>query len=90
MLTQFDIKTAKPKEKLYRLFDDRGLYLEVVPQGGRYWRMKYRHLGKEKRLALGAYPDVSLAEARDKRDEARKLVSMVVRDIYHVSHRPIK
>lgn len=51
------------------------MYLEITPRGGRYWRMKYRFEGKEKRLALGVYPDVSLANARDKRDEARKLLA---------------
>lgn len=53
-------------------FDGSGLYLELTPAGGRYWRLKYRHGGKEKRLALGVYPDVSLKEARDRADAARK------------------
>jgi len=56
-------------------FDGGGLYLHVLPAGGRYWRAKYRHAGKEKTLSLGVYPDVTLAEARDKRDAARKLIS---------------
>jgi hypothetical protein len=47
------IKSAKPQDKLYRLYDERGLYLEVLPKGGKYWRLKYRFNGKEKRLALG-------------------------------------
>lgn len=72
MLTDTAIRSAKGKEKAYRLFDDRGLYLEVMPNGSRYWRMKYRYLNKEKRLALGVYPEVSLAEAREKRDQSRK------------------
>ena len=55
-----------------RHFDGGGLYLEVTPAGGRYWRMKYRHGGKEKRLAFGVYPAVSLKQARDRRDAARK------------------
>lgn len=54
-----------------RLADDRGLYLELMPNGGKYWRLKYRHAGKEKRLALGVYPQVSLAQARKARDAAR-------------------
>ena len=54
-----------------RLSDDRGLYLELTPNGGKYWRLKYRHAGKEKRLALGVYPQVSLAQARRARDAAR-------------------
>ena len=53
-------------------FDGLGLYLELTPAGGRYWRLKYRHGGKEKRLALGVYPEVSLREARDRADTARK------------------
>lgn len=57
-----------------RHFDGAGLYLEVTPAGGRYWRMKYRHAGKEKRLAFGVYPEVSLKQARDRRDAARKLI----------------
>lgn len=55
-------------------FDGAGLYLEVTKAGGRYWRLKYRHGGKEKRLALGVYPEVSLKEARDKTDAARKII----------------
>lgn len=68
-------RNAKPKERSYKLADERGMYLEVMPNGSKYWRMKYRAGGKEKRLALGVYPEVSLAEARAKRDEARKLVA---------------
>jgi len=55
MLTTKQIEHAKPKEKLYRLFDSHGLYLEVHPHGGKYWRLKYYYLGKEKRLAIGTY-----------------------------------
>lgn len=75
MLTIIEAKSAKPKEKLYRLFDERGLYLEVTPSGSKYWRMKYRFNGKDKRIAFGVFPETSLADARAKRDEARKLVS---------------
>jgi integrase len=74
-LTVLDIKQAKPADKPYRLYDEKGMYLEVSPSGGKLFRLKYRVGGKEKRLALGGYPDTSLAEARDKRDEARKLVA---------------
>jgi integrase len=56
-------------------FDGGGLYLEVTPTGGRYWRMKYRHAGKEKRLAFGVYPEVSLKTARERRTEARELIA---------------
>lgn len=75
MLTDTAIRKAKPADKPLRLFDGGGLYLEVSPAGGKLWRLKYRFGGKEKRLALGAYPDTSLAEARDRRDDARKLLA---------------
>jgi integrase len=75
MLTETAIRSAKPREKPYKLFDERGLYLLVAPTGGRLWRFRYRHGGKEKLLALGAYPDVPLRRAREKRDEARRLVA---------------
>ncbi|MEX3926194.1 tyrosine-type recombinase/integrase [Paraburkholderia sp. BR10936] len=73
-LTTLGAKNAKPKEKPYKLADERGLYLLVTPAGGRLWRFKYRHAGKEKLLALGSFPDVSLAEARDAREDARRLL----------------
>ncbi len=66
------VDTAKPREKAYQLADGAGLYLEVVPSGSRYWRMKYRFNGKKNRLAFGVYPAVSLAQARALRDDAKK------------------
>lgn len=66
------VDTTKPKEKPYKLADGGGLYLQVNTNGSKYWRMKYRFAGKEKKLSFGTYPDVSLADARAKRDEARK------------------
>jgi integrase len=69
------IRNAKPKDKTYRVFDGEGLYLEVLPTGGKYWRMKYFFAGKEKRLALGVYPHITLAEARDRRAQARQLLA---------------
>lgn len=66
------VDAAKPREKAYKLADGAGLYLEVVPSGSRYWRMKYRFNGKEKRMAFGVYPAVSLAQARELRDDAKK------------------
>jgi integrase len=74
-LTDTKIRNTKPGEKPMRLFDERGLYLEVSTAGGKWWRLKYRFGGKEKRISLGVYPEVSLKEARDRRDESRKLVA---------------
>lgn len=70
-LTEIKIKSIKPTEKTQRFFDGGGLYLEVTKAGSKYWRWKYRINGKEKRLAFGVWPEVSLREARDKRDECR-------------------
>ncbi|MEP5232268.1 MAG: integrase arm-type DNA-binding domain-containing protein [Alloalcanivorax sp.] len=70
-LTATAVKQAKPKEKTYRLADGGGLYLEVSPKGGKYWRYKYRFSGKEKRLSIGVYPGVSLKDARKAHQEAR-------------------
>lgn len=76
-LTDLALKRAKPSEKTQRLFDGGGLYLEITPAGGRYWRMKYRRpiTGKENRLALGVYPTVTLARARERREDARRLLA---------------
>ena len=71
-ITQAQIVNAKPREKPYRLFDGRGLYVEISPSGGRWWRFKYRINGKEKRLSLGVYPDVSLKAARDRLNDVRR------------------
>ena len=70
-LTDTAIRNAKPKEKPYKLGDAGGLFLLVQPSGGKLWRLKYRIHGKEKKLALGTYPDVGLAEARKRRDDAK-------------------
>lgn len=74
MLTHAGIKAAKPRDKPYKVFDEHGLYLLVRPGGHRWWRLKYRFDGKEKLLSFGVYPEISLREARDKRDDARKLL----------------
>lgn len=74
-LTDTAIRNTKAKEKRYKLADTQEMYLLVTPAGGKYWRLKYRFTGKEKTLALGVYPEVSLKEACEKRDEARKLIS---------------
>ncbi|HFI5335572.1 TPA: tyrosine-type recombinase/integrase [Serratia liquefaciens] len=74
-LTDIKVKTAKPMDKAYKLTDGGGMYLLVKPNGSKYWRLKYRFVGKEKMLSIGVYPDVSLADARQKRDEARKVLA---------------
>ena len=74
-LTNIAINKASPKDKPYRLYDEKGLYLEVTPAGGKLWRLKYRFGGKEKRLAMGAYPEISLKAARAARDEAKALLA---------------
>lgn len=74
-LSDIQCKNAKPKSSKYRLYDTGGLYLEVMPNGSKYWRVKYRYLNKEKLLALGIYPILSLAEAREGRDKAKKTLA---------------
>lgn len=70
------VETAKPKDKTYKMADGGGLYLEVSAKGSKYWRMKYRRPSdkKEDRLAFGVWPTVTLAQARAKRDEAKRLL----------------
>jgi integrase len=75
MLTDTRVKNAKPQSKLYKLTDERGLHLSVYPSGSKLWQMRYRFDGKEKTASLGKYPEVSLTEAREKRDQMRKLVT---------------
>lgn len=74
MLTDAKCRSAKASAKGYKLFDERGLYLYVTPTGYKSWRLKYYFGRKEKRLTFGAYPEVSLKEAREMRDEARRSV----------------
>ena len=74
-LTDIKVRTAKPTDKQYKLTDGNGMHLLVHPNGSKYWRLQYRFGGKQKMLALGVYPDVSLADARGRRDEARKLLA---------------
>ena len=74
-LTDTAIRSAKPADKAYKLSDEKGLFLSVDPNGSKYWRQKYRFAGKEKLLAHGVYPEVSLKEARERRDAARKLLA---------------
>lgn len=74
-LTDIKVRTAKPTDKQYKLTDGNGMHLLIHPNGSRYWRLQYRFGGKQKMLALGVYPEVSLADARARRDEARKLLA---------------
>jgi hypothetical protein len=71
-LTDTAVRNAKPGAKPLKLFDGGGLYLEVAPSGGKWWRWKYRFAGKEKRLSLGVYPDVTLKAARERLADSRK------------------
>jgi Arm DNA-binding domain len=74
-LTDLAIRNAKPRAKPYKLGDALGLFLLVQPSGGKLWRLKYRVDGKEKKLAFVTYPDVSLGDARKRRDEAREFLA---------------
>ena len=74
-LTDTAVRKAKPTNKTVKMFDGGGLYLEVSPKGGKWWRLKFRFEGKEKRVSLGVYPDVSLKKARERREAARKLLA---------------
>lgn len=71
-LTVVQVKNAKPREKAYKLADEKGLYLLVNPNGSKLWKLKYRFAGIEKKLSLGSFPTVSLSAARETREEARK------------------
>ncbi|HQQ09575.1 MAG TPA: Arm DNA-binding domain-containing protein, partial [Novosphingobium sp.] len=74
-LTDVAIRNAKPGEKPLKMADGQGLFLFVTPAGGKLWRLKYRLDGREKLLAIGAYPQVSLSDARKRRDDARVLIA---------------
>ncbi|MFA5960978.1 MAG: tyrosine-type recombinase/integrase [Tatlockia sp.] len=77
-LTVVAIKSAKPKEKPYKMTDEKGLYLLVNPNGSKLWKFKYRFSGVEKKLSFGAFPDVSLSAAREARDEARRQLTNTI------------
>ncbi len=74
-LSALQVRSAKGQERPYKVSDSGGLYMFVQPSGQRYWRLAYRWAGKQKTMALGVYPDVSLADARAKRDAVRKLLA---------------
>ena len=86
-LTATAIRHAKPGKKTKKMFDGGGLYLEISPRGGKWWRLKYRFAGKEKRISLGVYPDVPLREARHRRAQARQLLA---REIDPSQHRMVQ
>ena len=75
-LTDEAIQAAQPRPKPYRLYDSRGLILEVMPTGAKYWRLKYRFNRKERRMGLGVFPQVAVNDARIARDEARKFLAI--------------
>jgi hypothetical protein len=75
-LTDVAIRNAKPGAKAIKLADGGGMFLLVTPAGGKLWRLKYRVDGREKLLAIGAYPEIGLGEARRRREEARELIAM--------------
>lgn len=77
-LTDTAVRNAKPGDKPAKMFDERGLFLIITPAGGKWWRLRYKFDGKEKLLSLGVYPDVGLKDARDRRDEARKLLANAI------------
>jgi hypothetical protein len=74
-LNATQLRNIKPTGKTQKLFDGKGMYLEVAPKGGTWWRLKYRIDGKETRYSLGVFPETSLKDARDQRHEARKLIA---------------
>jgi len=78
-LTDTAIRNAKPSDKARKITDERGLYLLVTPSGGKWWRFKYLFGGKEKLLSLGVSPDIFLADARERREAARKMVAQGIR-----------
>jgi hypothetical protein len=74
-LSDAAIRAAKPGQAQFKLYDEGGLFMIVKPSGGKLWRLKYGHVGKEQQLTIGRHPYVGLKDARDKRDEARKIIA---------------
>jgi hypothetical protein len=74
-LSAMEVDKAKPSSKQRKLFDGNGLFLLVSPSGGKWWRFKYSFAGKENTISFGTYPEISLAQARERREEARKLLA---------------
>jgi integrase len=86
MLSALAVENAKPRQKAYLLTDGNGLHLMVMPQGSKLWRLRYRFGGKQNSLSLGSFPEVSLASARAKRDNARRLIAEGVNPSEHKKH----
>lgn len=74
-LSDTAVRNAKPRDKAFKLYDEGGLFIIISPRGGKWWRFKYRLAGKEKLLSIGTYPEIALKDARERRDQARKLVA---------------
>jgi len=74
-LSDAKARNAKPRAKTYKVSDGEGLFLVITPSGGKYWRLRYFFAGKEKLLALGVYPEITLADARERRAQARKVLA---------------
>jgi len=89
-LTDIKVKNAKSKDKPYRLADGGGLYVLIESDGAKYWRMRYRFAGTEPLLAFGKYPEVTLAEARDKRLAIRKLLSEGIDPRQHIKENELR
>jgi integrase len=89
MLSALAVENAKPREKAYFLTDGNGLHLMVTPQGSKLWRLRYRFGRKQNSLSLGSFPEVSLASARAKRDEARRLIAEGVNPSEHKKHQKL-
>lgn len=77
-LTDVKVRSANPMDKPYKLTDGDGMHLMVPPNGSKYWRLQYRFDGKQKMLALGVYPGISLSEAQQRRDEAKRQVANLI------------
>lgn len=73
-LNALAVRQAKPRNKPYKLYDERGLFLLINPSGSKIWRFKYRYSGKEKQISFGHFPDISIAAARELRGEARRAI----------------
>ena len=83
MLSDTKLKNVKPKERGFRLADDRGLCVLVQPSGSKLFQLRYRHLNKQRIYSIGSYPDVSLAQAREMREQVRKLIAQGIDPVEH-------